>query len=131
VIPVLSVSDTTVRASLWVVTLLELNQIQFQGQTYPSGAGTLSGFLGDRRVSHLGWDSTHTVQQMETHPEMRGQGIMRETWNEGVQRAGYLRHSPERTPAGDRFARAESKVSGKKLPRRTGTPEYTSNVEWS
>lgn len=106
---------------------MELNQIQFHSPDPRS----IEGYLGGRKVTKLGWDSSNTVETMETHPEFRRQGLMSQTWNAGVQQAGYLRHSPERTDLGQKFAAKQSKESGKKLPRRQGTPTYTSNEEWT
>ena len=105
---------------------MELNEIQFKSPE----PRTVEGYLGDKRVSRLGWDSSNTIQTMETHPDMRRQGIMKKTWEEGVNRAGYLRHSPERTDLGQKFAQHVSKETGRKLPKRQATPNYTSNVEW-
>lgn len=105
---------------------MDLNQIQFKSPDKNS----VEGYLGDRKVSVLGWDSSNTVTRMETHPEMRHQGVMQNTWNAGVQQAGYLRHSPDRTPEGNRFARAHAEATGRKLPKRQSVPEYTSNETW-
>jgi hypothetical protein len=105
---------------------MELNELQFKSPE----PRTVEGYLGDKRVSRLGWDSSNTIQTMETHPEMRRQGIMRKTWEEGVSQAGYLRHSADRTDEGQKFAASHAKETGKKLPKRQGKPNYTSNVEW-
>jgi hypothetical protein len=99
---------------------MELNEIQFK-QPNPR---TVDGYMGDKHVSRLAWDSSNTVESMETHPDVRRQGVMKKTWEEGVNRAGYLRHSSERTDSGQGFAKAMSKETGRKLPSRTNNPNY-------
>jgi GNAT superfamily N-acetyltransferase len=80
----------------------------------------------DNLLGHLNLDSSGMIQQIETRPEFRRQGIATALYNHAVAASQTNpaiptpRHSGSRTPSGNAWTKAVTKKSGEELvPQRT------------
>jgi len=80
----------------------------------------------DNLLGHLNLDSSGMIQQIETRPEFRRQGIATALYNHAVAASQTNpaiptpRHSGSRTPSGNAWARAVARRSNEPLvPQRT------------
>jgi GNAT superfamily N-acetyltransferase len=79
------------------------------------------GFVGE-----MLWDSdTGEVKNVEVEPKYRRKGVATAMWNAAREQGHNLQHSPLRTGAGDRWAKA----IGGPTPKKMKADEYTDWVE--
>lgn len=70
------------------------------------------------RISEMVWDKDGTITSMGVHPEHRRKGVASAMWSHARGMGVPLRHSSERSDAGDAWARS----IGGNLPERTSSP---------
>ena len=77
-------------------------------------------------LGHLNIDSSGLIEQVETHPEVRRQGIATALYNAAKEASlkdpsiPMIRHSSNRTQLGDRWAKSISKTEGSDLRPLSG-----------
>jgi GNAT superfamily N-acetyltransferase len=80
----------------------------------------------DNLLGHLNLDSTGLIEQVETHPEVRRQGIATALYNAAKEASlkdpsiPAPRHSSNRTQLGDRWAKSVATTEGAPLQKLSG-----------
>ena len=91
-------------------------EVRYKAKVNPDGSGSVSAYqdyvlyeteTSTREVGSLVWDSTGKVHDIDVLPDRQRMGIGTVLWQQAQQAAGgSVRHSDDRTEAGERFARS-------------------------
>jgi Vilmaviridae nuclease len=103
--------------------------VRYRVRTNPDGSGSVTAYQdytlygpvkATREVGSLVWTGSGKVHDIEVRPDRQRKGIGTHLWQQAQQAtSGQLSHSPDRTDAGEAFARS---VGGTTPPRSDWRP---------